>query len=58
MARGEDQRDVPAQQGNPTTEEEMIRSGGDADDMIDETDDAFEETEDLDDEQEDGEGTF
>jgi hypothetical protein len=52
MTRGDNERDVPAQQQNPTSEEEMIRGRGETDDM--DNDDEFEDTEDLDDEQEEG----
>lgn len=56
MARpdNERERDVPAEQGNPSRDEEMIRGVGDEDDA----DDEFEDTEDLDDEQGEAEGRF
>lgn len=60
MARDENERDVLAQQQDPTGDEEMIRGRGDAEGMADDNDDdELEDTEDLDDEEEEErEGSF
>ena len=55
MARPENERDMPAEQDNPSTmrDDEMIRGIGEDDA---DTDDEFEDTDDLDEEEEQGEG--
>jgi hypothetical protein len=58
MATRDNERDIPAQQKKPMSDDEMIRGRAEGEDMTDESDDEFEDTEDLDDEHGDKEGTF